>query len=73
MCRSLLVMFLVAAGLMLISGCGTELETGYKPKVLGVSDAERRAYYVSPFTPEAQAAQQDQKQQLESRRPGTGF
>jgi hypothetical protein len=38
-----------------LSGCASELETGYKPKPLGVSSEERRAYYAPPFSPESQA------------------
>jgi hypothetical protein len=49
---------LLAAACLAALGCGgceSGLETGYKPKKLSSSDAERRAYYASPFTPEAKA------------------
>lgn len=39
----------------LLVGCGSSLETSYKPKKLGVSDDERRGYYAPEFTPEAVA------------------
>ena len=39
--------------LALACGCTQELETGYKPRALSASPAERRAYYASPFSPEA--------------------
>ena len=51
------------------AGCGAELETGYKPHKLGVSDAERRAYYAAPFTPEAKAAAAEKQEELKARRP----
>ena len=38
------------------AGCSSRLETGYQPRPLGVSAAERKAYYASPYTPEAAAA-----------------
>ena len=34
-------------------GCRSKLETGYEPRRLGASPAERRAYYAPRFTPEA--------------------
>jgi hypothetical protein len=40
------------------AGCTHGLETGYTSRPLGVSSAERRAYYASPYTPEAAAAAQ---------------
>ena len=40
------------------AACSTTLETGYKPRPVGVSSTERRGYYASPYTPEAAAAAQ---------------
>ena len=40
-----------------VGGCSDTLETGYVPRKLGSSAAERRAYYASPYTPESVAAQ----------------
>ena len=68
----------VGSGLMAaaLAGCMPTLETGYEPRQLGASPAERRGYYASPFTPEAaQAAQgapgQQQTDDLRTmRRPG---
>jgi hypothetical protein len=55
-------------------GCSTtELETGYKPRKLGASPAERRSYYASPFTPEARAAQVERDQEQDLRRPRPGY
>lgn len=47
-------------GLLSVVGCADKLETGYEPKKLGVTPAARRAYYATPFSPEAGAAQQEQ-------------
>ena len=44
-----------------VVGCSDKLETGWEPRRLDASPAERRAYYASPFTPEAAAAQQQQQ------------
>ena len=59
--------------ILLLCGCSTTLETGYKPRLIGDSDVKRRAYYASPFTPEAKAAQLEREQELESRRPRPGY
>jgi hypothetical protein len=56
-----------------LAGCNSALEDGYKPKKLGASDAVRRSYYASPFTPEAKVAQSDQDQEMGSRRPHPGY
>ncbi|MGH7214183.1 MAG: hypothetical protein ACREIT_05415 [Tepidisphaeraceae bacterium] len=56
-------------GLSLSVGCASKLETGYQPRRLGASENVRRAYYASPFTPEANAAALDREQELEARRP----
>jgi hypothetical protein len=74
--RCIIVALMGLASLLAVAalaGCGTELETGYKPRVLGASDAERRAYYASPFTPEAQAAEKDRQEEMKSRRPDMGM
>ena len=38
------------------AGCSSGLETGYVPRKLGSSNEVRRGYYAQPFTPEAKAA-----------------
>jgi len=64
----------LAAGILaLLCGCSSTLEDGYKPKKLGASDAVRRSYYASPFTPEARVAASDREQELETRRPRPGY
>ena len=56
-----------------LAGCSSALEDGYKPHRLGSSDAVRRSYYASPFTPEAKVAQSDRDQEVEARRPRPGY
>jgi len=51
-------------------GCAMDLETGYKYRPLSASPTERRAYYASPYTPEAAAAQHEQSNENRFRRPG---
>lgn len=57
---------LIIGSMLLLAGCNAELETGYKPKKLGVSDEERRAYYAAPFSPESAAGGNNA---LKGRRP----
>ena len=54
------------------AGCSSKLETGYEPRQLGVSAAERKGYYASPYTPEAAAAGRAQQAEdfRSTRRPG---
>ena len=49
---------LIALGMMIV-GCGTTLEDGYKPKALGSTPEVRKSYYASPFTPQAEAGSHD--------------
>ncbi len=56
-----------------LAGCESELETGYKPRKIGASSAERRGFYASPFTPEAKAAGLEREQELDARRPTPGY
>ena len=50
-------------------GCSSRLETGYKPKALGVTDDARKGYYAPPFSPESQAAHSGEVERLKMRRP----
>jgi hypothetical protein len=59
--------------LALAAGCSNQLETGYKPQSLGASSSLRRSYYASPFTPEAQGAQEDRDTEINARRPRPGY
>lgn len=60
---------LVIFGLALVAGCSSELETGYKPKKLGVGPEERRGYYAPQFSPAAAQAQQGDAEAAKMRRP----
>lgn len=53
------IVTLACAGL----GCGGKLETGYRYRPLGESQAQRRAYYAGPFSPEAREAQMERFQE----------
>lgn len=59
---------------LVFSGCGSgKLETGYAPRKIGASPAERRGFYASPFTPQAQAAQVERDDEVDVRRPRPGY
>jgi hypothetical protein len=70
--RRPLIQSLVAVALLTV-GCSSTLETGYKPRKLGESNATRRSYYASPFTPEARAAELERDEELQRRRPTPGY
>jgi hypothetical protein len=55
----------------LAAGCSAKLESGYDPKPLNMSVAQRRALYADPYSQQAQEAQQDQGAQSEMHKPGT--
>lgn len=57
--KHLLPLILTLLGTAILVGCKSELDTGYKPKKLGVSNEERRAYYAPAFSPESQAGQKE--------------
>ncbi len=59
--------------LVLLAGCSSKLETGYQPQLIGASAAQRRAYYATPFTPEAEAPKADKESELANRRPRPGY
>jgi hypothetical protein len=62
----------VALAVVISAGCGSStLETGYKPRPLNASDAERRAYYSGKYTKEAVRAEQERDAQYRAHRPGT--
>lgn len=50
-------LFLLAAGGA--CGCATSLDSGYEPRRLGASEAQRRAFYSSPYSAETQQALQE--------------
>lgn len=57
----------------LAAGCSSTLEDGYKPRLLGASDEQRRGYYASPFTPQAEEANNSAQQEFDARRPHPGY
>ena len=50
--RKLILLCLVT----LAGGCASTLDSGYEPRRLAATDAQRRAYYSSPFSEETQQA-----------------
>ena len=54
------------------SGCDSNLVTGYQPRRLGDSPAQRRAYYAGKYSPQSNAAQGEHLDDVRSRRPGAG-
>ena len=56
--------FIGLTGLMALGGCQPQLETGYVPRQLNASEADRKAYYAPEFSPEAHASKDSS---------GTGF
>ena len=60
---------LISLLMFVAMGCSNTLETGYKPKGLGVSDDARKSYYAPPFSPESQAAREGDVERLKMRRP----
>ena len=65
--------WLTVAMLVLLAGCSSKLETGYQPQLIGASAAQRRAYYATPFTPEATVPKTDKETELNNRRPRPGY
>jgi hypothetical protein len=51
--RNFCLVLLASSALVGAAGCSDKLETGYKPRKLGASESQRRAYYASPFSPES--------------------
>lgn len=62
---------LLALVLGLCMGCSDKLETGYKPRPLGASDAERRGFYSPRYTRAAARAEQGRSKddEFRARRP----
>jgi len=54
------------------TGCDTNLVTGYQPRRLGDSPAQRRAYYAGKYSPQAHAAESEKADEIRSRRPVSG-
>lgn len=64
--------WLALACVGLNAGCKTAMETGYQPRSLSASPAQRRGYYASPFSPEAEAAAKDKGTDQRGARPSFG-
>ena len=58
--------------LIMQSGCSEKLETGYKPRALGDSESQRRAYYAAPFSPEASPTEEKAASPT-NRRPSSNY
>jgi hypothetical protein len=79
-CRAVMGTFTIAISMLGGAGCGSsELETGYKPRPLSSSDAQRRAFYAPQYSREAAMAAQQQQQQggdaagMSRHRPGAPY
>lgn len=65
---------MLAVVVVMMFGCGNRtLETGYRVRPLGDSEAARRGYYSSPYTPQARAAEMEREQEMDARRPRPGY
>jgi hypothetical protein len=51
-------------------GCSSTLDDGYRPLALTASSSQRRAFYATPFTPEAAEGGPDQGMSPAQHRPG---
>jgi hypothetical protein len=71
--RKCFLLFILIAPAAVAVGCSEKLESGYDPKLLKMSIAERRALYADPYSEQAQEAQQDQASGGESQmhKPGS--
>jgi hypothetical protein len=62
------------AGLIVVAmagaGCESNLVTGYEPRRLGDSPAQRRAYYAGKYSPQSHAADGERLDDIRARRPG---
>jgi hypothetical protein len=58
---------------LLSAGCQGKLETGYRPRLLGDSDVQRRGYYAGEFTMQKKAAEMEDQSSSELRRPGPQY
>jgi hypothetical protein len=45
--------------LLSVAGCSSTLDSGYDPRPLTASAAQRKAYYASPYSEETQQALQE--------------
>ena len=59
--RRFLSLTALAPIVCLMAGCATQLDSGYEPRRLSATDAQRRAYYSSPYSEETQQALQEDR------------
>ena len=65
---------LLLGAALLVGGCGTATtETGYEPRKLGLSEAQRKGLYAPEYSQEQARAQAEREQEMRSRRPGVAF
>lgn len=65
---------LLLGAALLVGGCGSSTtETGYEPRKLGLSEAQRKGLYAPQYSQEQARAQAEREQEMRSRRPGLGF
>ena len=64
---------LVLLALVFAAGCAASTtETGYEPRYLGMSDAQRKALYAPKYTIEQAQAQSERDAEIR-RKPGASF
>jgi len=66
---------IVVIALIAIAGCQGKLETGYRPRLIGDNDIQRRGYYAGEFTTQKKQAEMEDKGNTDSemRRPGPQY
>jgi hypothetical protein len=58
---------LTLAAILILVGCSSATETGYKPRRLGDSMTVQRGYYAPAFSPERRAAEVELQQGSDQR------
>lgn len=72
--RGLLGAALIWSAMLTGVGCGTATtETGYEPRKLGLSEAQRKGLYAPQYSQEQARAQAEREQESKARRPGVMF
>lgn len=66
--QALILIGLLGIGFV-ATGCRSELETGYEPRLLNASNAQQRAYYAMPYTPAQMDAMRADREAYEAHRP----
>ena len=70
MINQIRVLLGLCALLAILAGCHSgRTETGYEPRHLGMSAGVLRSLYAPAFSPEAQAAENDRKNEADIHRP----